>query len=221
MDQSYVSKFSMIDMDDTIPEADRKAYQELERFIYYLAWKSDEENILMGTEEIMGELLLELVKGMKAYPQLQGAQKQAVLRRMLDNRLGELNHRFYGTHRVEARFSISIESDIMGTAELVPCTDMTPEDIQASKERVEATRSRLLEIDQKVFDAVIFGDKRLDEVLRLNTIRTNHVKKNPHFNNPVTALRISQVAKALLLSENQIRESFSHIRLAYAEVCNE
>ena len=226
-------KFSDI---DGIPAEDAELYQELEGFVWYLAWKSNEQNFLMEVEELAAELTAELVKGMNYYAKLHGMPKKIVLKRMLDFRVAELNHRFYGTHRKAAKSDISLDSAsemvvahhptqtasgssmYSGASPVESIEDKStpsPEDILASLERVQMTHDRLSINGKRVFDAVIHGNPKLEEIMRISAMRANHV-----FVNPKPTMKCWQVAEGLNLPVKVVEQAFEEIKVAYKEVCN-
>jgi hypothetical protein len=215
---SSPDKFSNI---ENVTEEDKKLYVELEKFVYYLAWgSSNPNNILMEAEEIVGELLEELVKGMKHYPNLPHLEKVKVLKTMLDHRMGELKYRFYGTHRKAAILNVSLEQDLTSDNDetgddIVANDELGVEEAHASKERVALTRALLSSNSKRVFDAVVFGNKRLEDIMRLSAIRSTTV-----YANPIMSLKCWQVAEALVLTNAQVEQAFTEIREAYTEVCN-
>ena len=203
-------KFSDI---EGIPEEDAALYEELEGFVWYLAWKSNEQNFLMEVEELAAELTAELVKGMKYYAKLHGMPKKIVLKRMLDFRVAELNHRFYGTHRKAAKRDINL--DARESQETVG-VESNPEEILASMERVQMTHDRLSATAKRVFDAVILGNPKLEEIMRISAMRANHV-----FVNPKPTMKCWQVAEGLSLPVKVVEQAFEEIKVAYKEVCND
>ena len=226
-------KFSDI---EGIPEEDAALYEELEGFVWYLAWKSNEQNFLMEVEELAAELTAELVKGMNYYAKLHGMPKKIVLKRMLDFRVAELNHRFYGTHRKAAKSDISLndKSEMsehvrsMGSGgskagydgntpeEFIEDKNTPgPEEILASMERVQMTRDRLSINGKRVFDAVILGNPKLEEIMRISAMRANHV-----FVNPKPTMKCWQVAEGLNLPVKVVEQAFEEIKVAYKEVCS-
>ena len=94
-------------------EFEQEVYVELEKFVHFLASKNaNPNNVMMEYDEIVSELMLEMVKGLRAYKDLPKGQLKAVIRRMMDNRVSELRYRFYVTHRVAENTSISIDLEV-------------------------------------------------------------------------------------------------------------
>lgn len=205
------SKFSIPSVENPDPDP---VYAEMEKFVYHLAWQNDNpNNVMMEAEEIAAELLAELAKGMKAYNGLPLEERKAVIRRMLDNRMGELKYRFYGTHRKAAKLTVSLEAD--EAVESLASDAPNPEQVLSSKERVEMTRSKLSKPAQAVFDAVVFGDTRLTNVMLASLTRAFAT-----YQNPTIKLRPWQVADALLMEEKVVVKAFAEIKRAYGEVCH-
>lgn len=208
------SKFSIPSAD--IEPADMEVYAELENFVYHLAWSSDSPgNVLMEAEEITGELLLELVKGVKnpVYRLFPKEERKAVIRRMLDNRLGELKYRFFGTHRKAAKLSISLEAEEI--AENVASSTPNPEQVMLSLERVGRTREKLSPVARQVFDTVVLGqNERLTQQLVMAVERAFN-----QFKNPTVRVKPWHVAEALMMDEATVVKAFTEIKKAYAEVC--
>ena len=95
------SKFSNIESD----QSDEGVYKALYKFVLKVCWeKGDPNNIMMDGDELFGELLEEIAKGLKHYADLPYNQKLAVIRSMLDNRVAELRYKYYVTHRKQHVF---------------------------------------------------------------------------------------------------------------------
>jgi hypothetical protein len=158
------------------------------------------------------------VKGLQHYKELHGAEKIRVLKTMLSHRMGELNHRFYGTHRKAAKLTVSLEMD--ESAENTPDQDtLTPEDqviaTTESRIRVQATRQLLSPTAKKVFDVVIYGNPKLEAIMKLSAMRSNAVFQYPTMN-----LKCWMVAQTLLIPVPEVEAAFDEIKAAYAEVCD-
>src|SRR3990167_8635608 len=86
-----VDKFS--DSDDKLCS---EVYDDLVKFVKWLASSNhDDSNIMMDYDEIVGELMLELVKGVAHYKHLERKKLLAVIKRMMDNRISELRYKYY------------------------------------------------------------------------------------------------------------------------------
>jgi hypothetical protein len=212
--QIFEDKFSMVD--------------KLSKFVWFLVWHNcNEEHPMMNSEDLASELNLELVKGIQAYTSLPEQQLYYVLKRMLDNRVAELIHRFYGTHRKVEKFTISMEmsydspddvfeKDYAGSMS-TDCSP-TPEDLYASKERVERTKTRLQPMARKVLDFLLNDDNnRLDTILRLSMLRAGSRYASPHIN----TIKPRHVAEAMGLSEDVVKTAFKEISRCYQEVIRE
>jgi len=223
------SKFSAVEEPDEM-----EVYEELEKFIWYLAYQNqDPNNVMMEVEEIVGELMLELAKGLKFYNGLPSGQMQAVLRKMMDNRVSELKFRYYVSgRRIPLSLTVSLDLEVGETGdgqivmfgvggddnllhEFVPAEFSSPEEIYESMENVVRVRQGLSEVAQLVFDAVVFGNEQLTDVMYLSALRAAAV-----FKNKTIRLKSRHIADALLLDDRAVRKAFREIRLAYAEVCN-
>jgi len=193
-----------------------QTYVRLVKFAYWLAGNNQNQHcVLLSYDEIVGELLLELAKGLQHYEDLPDDELDAVIRRMMDNRISELKYRFYKTHR-----KVELENNEFWSwddcSEWENSVEGKPdaEDIADSKRRVQATREKLSPIAKRVFDALIFGNKRLNVELKLSNKRANSVYKNHK-----VRVRPHHVADALLISEKQVIKSYNEIREVYQEVC--
>lgn len=219
------SKFSMVDRFDMM--------SKLSKFVWFLVWNNcNEDHACMNSDDLASELNLELVKGINAYPCLPEEQLMAVLKRMLDNRVAELIHRFYGTHRKAEKVTISFEVELscpdgsfeqeyvsdMTTGEYYPSgVTPTPEELYASKERVERTKQKLQPMARRVLDYVLNdSNDRLDMVLRLSMIRAQSKFSSPH-----VEIKPRHVAEAMCLPERTIKQAFKEISSAYMEVISE
>lgn len=218
--------------EDKFSYTEEDIYEAMIKFVYHLARRYANEDLMFQMDELVGELMLELVKGVKYYSSksLSMEQMKAVLRRMLDNRISELRHRHYGTHRIHAKFTLSLEIDLYDDddggmvepvgvlfQERVTDSDLAPDpaSVFSSLERVNATRALLSEEAARVFDACIFGDDRLAMFMWLSSVRASSVRKNG-----IVSLKPWIVADALMMSELEVKKAFSQIRRAYDEVAN-
>lgn len=212
-------------------------YYELEKFVFYLAsTNQDPDNVMLEYDEIVGELLMEMAKGIKYYENLPKDQLLAVIRRMMDNRISELKFRYYVSgRRIPVKLTISLDVEIGDGAtgntvvnyrslssdsnskavHEVVSDEMNVEQISDSINRVEEVRSRLSEIAGMVFDSVVFGNIQLNDVMLLAAIRAATV-----FKSKKTVIKPRHVADALMLTEKDVRKAFKEIRMVYAEVCN-
>ena len=187
--KTHDDKFSGIES-DTMEDW----YIEMEKFIHYLAGANN--GLAVEYDDIVQELAVELVKGVKAYPNLPHEQLKAVLRKMMDNRISELKYRFHVTHRKEALFDISLSievqtkdaSRLLGSTPVhqsdqpsaVPIEELVPGGpdpaaVFASKERVLEIRSSLSSGARRVFDSLIRGNNMLAMVVWLSSVRASHV----------------------------------------------
>lgn len=201
------SKFS-------ISERGEQTYVRLIKFAYWLAGNNaNRNNVMMTFDEIVGELLLELAKGVKFYEDLPDEELDAVIRRMMDNRISELKYRYYKTHRKD-ELSLTMSWDEHDEWLRTVGDGVDIDDIVSSKHRVKATRAKLSDTAKRVFDALIFGNKRLNDLLKLSNMRAKAVYKNHKMR-----VRPYHVADALMLSETDVVDSYKEIRVAYQEVC--
>jgi hypothetical protein len=219
------AKFSVLE-DDSV-------YVELEKFVRYLAGRNaNPNNTMMEYDEIVGELMLEMVKGIRAYPDLPMNQLKAVIRRMMDNRIGELRYRFYTTHRSAENKMISLsilvnvnDEDQLSyntptgiqhpVEELIEDEGADPSTLLDSKERVQETRENLSLTALRVFDAVIYGNNMLAKILLLSSMRASYV-----FGSRTTVMKPWHIADALHLSLEEVKGAIKEIKYVYAEVCN-
>lgn len=196
------------------------------KFVYYLAHRAKDDNTpLMDFDEIVGELLLEIVKGLDHYDD--GARTEgellAILRKMCDNRVAELRQKYYRTHRVAAITAVSVEglaecdNDSGGIYPRDLLSENTPPVMSSSTMRVVETRNRLSPFSKQVFDAVILrDDQRVATQIRLAGMRASAV-----FKNATVRIKPRHVAEALVEDEKKVREAFKEIKAMYAEVCKE
>lgn len=201
-----------------------EVYKAMEGFIKHLAHRFCNDDIMFEYDELCGDLNEELVKGMRYYAGKISdiEQLKAVLRRCLDNRIAELRHRHYGTHRVKARLNISIDIDFdvdvidIPYIETLCVDDANPEILVESYERVEKTRNLLSDVSRRVFDACIFGNNRLAIIAWLSALRRSAVK--PH---AIAYLRPWMIVESLGISEPEVKKAFTEISNAYQEVCSD
>lgn len=200
---------------------------EMEKFVHFLAGR----NIGMAVEydDMVQELMLELVKGVQAYPNLPHDQLAAVLRRMMDNRVSELRYRYHVTHRKYAEYDISLSIEVstrdvkkltgfskQSDAEsAVPMEELIsggedPARVYDSKERVLSIRSELTPIAKKVFDSLISGNNMLAMIVWLSAMRSSVVSGHR-----TVRVRPWHIADALHMDEKEVKEALKEIKRVY------
>ena len=217
-----VDKFS--DSDDKLCS---DVYDDLVKFVKWLASSNhDDSNIMMDYDEIVGELMLELVKGVAHYKHLERKKLLAVIKRMMDNRISELRYKYYLTHRKAHAEQISIDHDAGGDSHRFDDDDPEIEHIAAddggsveelvdSSSIVTEVRNRLSVDSRKVFDTVIHGNnRRLEVFLAMSAVRMNSV------NSRGGKVRLSRnvVANATVLPLEIVRDAYKEISAVYKEV---
>jgi len=221
---SNEDKFSKLDED--------VAVKSMTKFVYYLANRyHDPNNPMMAADEIAGELFFELAKSIERYGNLPLEKFKAVTRRMMDNRISELKYKYYVTHRKGHKNEVSIEmlvaardesqlhsgmtevSDGIQVDELIGGNDT--EALYASADRVVELHKRLSPIAKEIFDALIFGNDRLNDFIELSIIRAEQVYKNF-----TVKIKPYMLANALVIPESEVRSAMKEIEDVYAEVCN-
>jgi hypothetical protein len=211
-------------MDEVIngfPSSDKFSNEEevianLVKLVYWLANENkNPDNVMMSFDEIVGELFVEVVKGLDRYKDLPQNELEAVIRRMMDNRISELKYRYYITHRKHENSLTVALADAEDDPDEFLLSDQqyNPASISTSLERVRQTRGSLSNTAQKVFDVLIFGDERLNQQLRVSTMRARFVYKDFK-----VIIRPHHVADALLISEKEVLSAYDEIRSAYAKV---
>jgi len=203
-------------------------YDDLVRFVKWLASSNHDENdIMMDYDEIVGELLLELVKGVAHYRELPREKLLAVIKKMMDNRISELRYKYYLTHRKAHASQISLErtvdKDDTMTEEECPSEELVDieaeesvEGIAESNEIVQQVRSRLSANSLKVFDTVIVGNNpRMLQFIALNAERTAYVRGIRGGKVKITK---DIVANAAILPRRAVRYAYREISAVYREV---
>ena len=210
--------------------SDEVVLERISKFVHWLAKRcADDATPLMDVEEVVGELFYEVSKGMRYYEDRPLNELLALLRKMCDNRVAELKYRYYKTHRVAARFSVSL--DVLDDSERgdntvykhpgyrthVQVEDDTANTVAlvGSALRVQETRRRLSPIGQQVFDVVIMGtDGRVAAQILLAGMRASSV-----FQRGSVRIKPRHVSEAIPeLSEKDVKIAFAEIRAAYREV---
>ena len=207
MKKSSSSKFSdSVDANTLIEDL----WDDIHRFIRYLAAKNATGEILMDEDEISGELMLELVKGVQYYAdrKMSRSAMLAVLRKMMDNRIAELRHRYYGTHRKSAASNISLDDTYGGSDD--PISEIIPDDFDVEEYTdsgiyVNEVRVRLSPIARIVFDTIVEdSDDRLGAFIRLATVRRRTVSGS-------VKITQSMVANASIISIREVRRAYDEI----------
>lgn len=217
------SKFSSLE---------EETYYELEKFVHYLAGRHANGNVMMSYDEIVGELLVELVKGVRHYSNLEMNKLKAVIRRMMDNRISELKYRFFSTHRNAENYVISLNlevatrnadaldyiddanSGVTPVEELIEDVGSDPANLYESKERVTLTRERLSPVARDVFDSVVYGNNMLSTIMLLAAVRSTYIYKSR-----VVTIKPWHIADALHMDEQEVKIALKEIKEVYSEVC--
>jgi len=189
-------------------------YDHFTNYIWYISLHigSMASDVLTEPEELVGELNEEMVKGFNQYGHLPFSQLSKIIKTMILNRIGELRHRYYGTHRKAAVGILSTDSP---DAESAEDKVGNPAHILESKERVAATRMRLGESAKKVFDAVVMEeDPRVTRELLIVTTRAYET-----FEKPNVRIKPAMVARALGMEIKEVEKAFREIKKVYGEVC--
>lgn len=213
--------------EDKFSMTDDEIIEQLRGFITHLASIHQDEYVMdMQFDDLVGELMLELAKGLSYYRDKPSDQKLVLLRRMMDNRIGELRYRYYITSRQFGRLEFSLEyaapyqsgenQDADDLGETIPDV-LDVEGIVDSKERVARVRDALSPKSKRVLDAVISGNKRLSVIMAASTFRSTSVFKTT---SPVT-LKAWHLADALFMSEKDVQASIIEIRRVYARIMEE
>lgn len=201
-------------------------YEQLEGFVYFLANRNQDPDMpaSMEFDELVGELFLELVKGIEYYRGVPKERMIKLLKRMLDNRIGELRYRYYLTHRGKGRMALSLSISVDDNGEDSDFSELIPDDVDVetqceSHERVKLTRMRLSDTARKVFDALIFGNKRLSMLTATSAKRATNKYQDRDV--PDNVVRPWHLADALFMSEVEVRAALVEIRTAYQQVMEE
>jgi hypothetical protein len=171
---------------------------------------------MMAYDELLGDLTEELLKGLAYYADKPDNELEAAVRQVLLNRIGELKHKHYNTHRKAQNHSLSLDAELDGdltVGESVEDDTSRPERILDSRDRVINTRNKLSSQAREVFDAVIFGDDRLNVQIQMGIMRSNAIFKEPKI-----YLKSWQIADALNFTDQEVKVAFREIQRAYAEV---
>lgn len=210
-----------------------EVHEKLYKFIHYLSWKNDNGAPLMDHDEIVGELNVELVKGYQAYKDSHPDDELIiVLKRMMDYRISELIHMYYGTHRKKAVNTISITTYVNGDEQehnasvqlldkgswLFTTADETdivdPIVLIESADRVRQVYENVGDTAKCILYAVLYGNSLLAENMQLAGIRASYVFKK---GGSIT-VRPYHLVNSLALDEEAVKISIEEIKRVYAEV---
>lgn len=205
---------------------DEKVVEAIWKFVHWLASRSAMPTVpLMDYDELVGELLEEVAKGLKAYQGKPMNELLAILRKMCDNRLYELRHKYLHTHRREAANAFGLEiidpEGYEGDTSVGGLPDeqvIYTHDLVLSRLRVRETRRRLERgYVRDVFDAIVYGDQNLGEQVAMAGVRAATVFKSGG------SVRIKpwHVAEALAIPEDIVRDAFKIIKEIYGHVRRE
>lgn len=180
-------------------------YDGLVDFMHWLAWKNvDDNKALMNHEDIFGELQVEFVKSLRAYGNLPTGEFMRVTKRMFDNRISELKHKYYGTHRGIPGIIASIDATFFDE---IISDGFVLEDYIESKDFVEDVRNELCDGELEIFDMIVYGDERLTEMLRLVGMRSSFV----YSSRGTVRIKAWHIADVLSISVIEARRHLSTI----------
>lgn len=207
------NKFSRVEQDATA--LCQTMYEVLNGFVHWLsAQNNNDDNIMMSAEEIAGELFLEIVKGCNYYcgKGLSQERLEAILRKMMDNRVSELRYKHYVTHRKLAQTNVSLDSDEgaeIPLEEYVEDPDAAlPDSLMESGSLVSEIRSHISDNGRKVFDAVLYDpDGRTGKFLKLSNLRAKAVGRNGR-----VKITKDVVSNAAVLSMRNVNLAYGEIR---------
>jgi hypothetical protein len=153
--------------------------------------------VLMERDEIVGELSCELVKGWLYYKdrELPDNELLAVVCRMLQNRLAELQTMHYYTHRKAAGLSRSVDDSGFDVAD-----PATVEDYVESAYRVARFFESLSIQESAVVRSLLGDDRRIRQQLIIRNMRRSFV-----FKNTVIKYDYKLVADALHMPHSEAR----------------
>jgi len=208
-----------------------EAFDRISKFVYYLAGRNCSNQVpLMDFDEVVGELLEEIAKGLKRYSDKPMEELLAILRKMCDNRIAELKYKYCVTHRKEAIVAFPITVIDLGSSEeekyggkespgysWVMRNATSVADEYDSMVRVTETRWRLSPAARDVFDAVVYGDQNLGVQIELSGMRATNVYKSGGTIN----IKPWHIANALCMPIGDVKEAYAEIRKAYKEVREE
>ena len=180
-------------------------YNRLSRYVSWLAYTKSSDNVLMQSDELEGELLAEMVYGFQYYKDqdLGDSDLLYVIKRMLDNRIGELIHRFYGTHRQAESTMDDYDELVSKPSDAAPDPERYVEHTELLCEFIES-----LTVDEQELVAVLLSqDERIAKRIRLVAVRKTFVFKEPHI-----SINADLVADALHKDRQEVRAIWCSVR---------
>lgn len=187
-----------------------RVYSAIEKLIYWMAHKLDGD--VMEFDDIVGELALEVVKGVRAYPDKSDEELVKIISVMLSHRMSELRYKHFKTYRADTNMALSLDSDEIDD-DVIPSKEITPEGALISSQVVADTRNLLSATAKIVFDALIIGDERLSWMTWLACFRANSSGKI----HATPIIRPALVARALSLTADDVKDAMDEIKIAYKQ----
>lgn len=166
---------------------------------------------IMNFEDLFAEMMLEVAKGIRVYHAKPVDERTMIIKRMMVNRIKEIKHRMFVTHRNTEVGALLLDHD--DADDNIPGDDL--EIIYNSVERVKKTLEKLTPDARKVLEAILFGNDRLNSIMKLAAKRKTQAKY-VHLK-----IRALYVADALLLPVSTVDSAFKEIKTVYADVCRE
>lgn len=185
-------------------------YDGIIRYVKWLAGHRSSDHILMQPDELEGELLYECWKGWLHYGErdLTEGELKAIVRKMMDNRIGELYARYYHTHRKHEAHLLDIDDEDV----LIVNTDLSMENSAAtyvdSCERFAMFVSSLTDDEYDVVRAVLQPDFRIYQQVMLESWR----KKFVYNGREVITITPNMVANALHMDKKYVKHLWENVR---------
>lgn len=222
-------------------------YQQFYRYIHWLAHclnKDHKLHILLSDDDLAGDLFEELVKGWRHYgDKLPTDQLLRVIRKMLDNRIGELIYKYHVTYRRHDAKAISYDvlmealdgqiwenprelaehwrdkrvaiAMFRQSAEQSRFTTSNSymENLDDSARRTDQFLNSLTLEEYRIVEAILTNDKRVGQQIKLRGIR----KKFVYQNGGTIRINADLIADALHVDRPAVRRLWRSIKKKWRE----
>jgi DNA-directed RNA polymerase specialized sigma24 family protein len=183
--------------------------EHLRKYVLWLSYRRQTNSVMLGQDDLADDLWEEVIKGWLYYKDkgLQDEQLLAVIRQMLDNRVGELVHRYHGTHREAGNTYVDLDD-----VQSVDLDALDPQDAVEQDQHVRQFLESLEPHEMEVVCAILYPDARMGQAVGLASIRRGFV-----FDNPAISVGPDLMSSVLHIDLKEVKRRWHIIRRKWRE----
>ncbi len=184
----------------------------LEGYVRSIAYRQVAHNrlsVLLESDDIINELMLELVLCWKHYSDKDDDSLLKLAKTMVRNRMGELIHRHHVTHRGIGNNNVTLDSEWVGTHK---SSSNIPALIE-SQESLRNFMSTLTKEETKIVEALTdLNDPRM-----IMWVKVYAMRRSATYDNPTIKITHYMVADALHMDKDRVKELYKSIQEKWRE----